>query len=71
MSTFGKRLRQAREKKGLTQVQLANMLGVKGNSISDWENDKNRPHMDTIELIMGVLEVDANTLYDEKLLKKL
>lgn len=43
MSTLGKRIKEARIKRGLTQRQLAEIIGVKHNSISDWENDKNKP----------------------------
>lgn len=62
MSTLGKRIREARIKKGLTQRQLAELVGVKHNSISDWENDKNKPYADMVELLLGALEIDANTL---------
>jgi transcriptional regulator with XRE-family HTH domain len=60
--SLGKRIKEARLKKGLTQRQLADLIGVKHNSISDWENDKNMPYADTIELLLGALEVDANWL---------
>jgi len=60
--SFGKRLRAARLRKGLTQKQLAELIRVKHNSVSDWELDKNKPYADTMELIMEALEVDANTL---------
>lgn len=62
MSTLGERIKIARKQKNLTQRQLANMIGVKHNSISDWENNKNKPDTDTIELLLGALDIDANTL---------
>lgn len=62
MSTLGKRIKEARIKRGLTQRQLAEIIGVKHNSISDWENDKNKPYADMVELLLGALEIDANTL---------
>lgn len=61
--SLGKRIKQARLKKGLTQKQLADLMGVKHNSISDWENDKNKPYAETVELLMGALDIDANTLF--------
>lgn len=61
-STFGKRLRSARVSLKLTQKELASKIGVKHNSISDWENDKNKPDPDTIELLCGVLEISPNYL---------
>ncbi len=60
--TFGEKLKDARKIKGLTQKQLAEKVGAKHNSISDWENNKNKPDPDTIELLCGVLEISPNYL---------
>lgn len=60
--TLGEQIRRARIEKGLTQKQLADLLGVKNNSISDWEKGKSKPHVDIIELLMGVLDIDYFTL---------
>lgn len=59
---FGDKLKTARKAKNLTQKELANLLGVKHNSISNWENNQNKPDPDTIELICGVLNVTPNYL---------
>ena len=60
--TFGQRLKKARTEKHMTQKQLAEMLSVKHNSISNWENNINKPDPDTIELICGILEITPNYL---------
>ncbi|WP_343247758.1 XRE family transcriptional regulator [Diplocloster hominis] len=60
--TFGKKIREARQAKGFTQKQLAEKIKAKHNSVSDWENDKNKPDPDTIELLCGVLEITPNYL---------
>jgi transcriptional regulator with XRE-family HTH domain len=60
--TFGNKLNKARKIKRLTQKQLAEKIGAKHNSISDWENDKNKPDPDTIELICDALDISANYL---------
>ena len=44
---LGRNIRKARLKKGWTQKQLAEAIGVKHNSISDWENGKSKPYADT------------------------
>lgn len=62
MIALGDRIREARKKRGLTQRQLADMIGAKHNSISDWENNKNKPDPNTIELLMKALDIDANSL---------
>lgn len=60
--TFGEKIKEARKQKHLTQKQLANLIGAAHNSISDWENNKNKPDPDTIELICGILEITPNYL---------
>ncbi len=65
--TFGERIRDARKRKKLTQKDLADLIGAKHNSVSNWENDQNKPDPDTIELLCGVLDVTPSYLlgYDE------
>lgn len=60
--TFGEKIRNARKLKKLTQKQLAEKIGAKHNSVSDWENNKNKPDPDTIELLCGVLGLTPNYL---------
>lgn len=60
--SFGEKIKSARKSKSLTQRQLADKIGAAHNSISDWENDKNKPDPDTIELLCGVLE-SLQTIY--------
>lgn len=60
--SFGEKIKEARKAKKLTQKELANLIGAKHNSISDWENDKNKPDPDTIELLCGVLGMTPNYL---------
>lgn len=64
--TLGEKIKSARKAKSLTQQQLANMVGAKHNSVSDWENNKFKPDMDTIELLCGVLEVTPTYLVGSK-----
>lgn len=61
-STFGEKIKEARKLKGFTQKQLAAKIGAKHNSVSDWENNKNKPDPDTIELLCGVLDITPNYL---------
>lgn len=60
--TFGEKIKEARKSQNLTQKQLAEEIGAKHNSVSDWENDKNKPDPDTIELLCGVLKITPNYL---------
>ena len=63
MTDFGEKLRKARKEKKLTQRQLADMIGAKHNSVSNWETGINRPDPDTIGLICGVLHISPNDLF--------
>ncbi|MCD7743734.1 MAG: helix-turn-helix domain-containing protein [Lachnospiraceae bacterium] len=60
--TFGEKIKDARKSKKLTQKQLSEKIGVAHNSISDWENGKNKPDSNTIELLCNVLEITPNYL---------
>ena len=43
MATFGERLKELREERGLTQPELAEALGVTTNTIFVWEKLKRKP----------------------------
>ena len=59
---FGDKLKNARINAGLTQKQLANLIGAKHNSISNWENNQNMPDPNMIETICGALNVSPSYL---------
>lgn len=48
--TLGDRLRKAREHAGLSREELADILGVKKNSLWNWEADASRPR-DLVDLL--------------------
>lgn len=60
--TFGEKIKTARISKHYTQRQLAELINAKHNSISDWEKDKSKPDMDTVELICGALDLSPGYL---------
>lgn len=43
---LGERIRRLREERGLSQKQLAERIGVKKQSVSNWENGNAMPSMD-------------------------
>lgn len=67
MKSFGQRLKEARQNKGLTQKQLADLIKAKHNSVSNWENDQNRPDADTLGLICERLDVTPTHLLSNEL----
>lgn len=60
--SLGNRLRNARKRTGYTQKQLAEKIGAKHNSVSNWENGLNMPDPVTIEALCGTLGVTPNYL---------
>lgn len=57
-----------RKEKGLTQVELAEMLGVSDKSISRWENAKTMPDISLYEPLCEALDIQvAELLYAKKM----
>ena len=55
-------LKSLREKKGLTQDQLAERVMVTRQAVSRWENGETQPGTDTLKLLSGEFDVSINTL---------
>lgn len=51
MAAFGNRLRKAREKREISQIELAEALGVSQGTISQWEGNIRRPNDEQIKLL--------------------
>jgi transcriptional regulator with XRE-family HTH domain len=49
------RLKQAREEKGFSTMQLAEMLGVNSTSISNWENGRRQASLDNLIKLSDIL----------------
>lgn len=64
--TLGEKIKTARLAKKLTQKQLAEMINAKHNSVSDWESDRYKPDMDTIELLCGALDLTPTYIMGTK-----
>ena len=45
---FSERLKTLRKEKKLTQKELAEQIGIKRNSYSDWENNKTSPSFENL-----------------------
>jgi len=54
-SDFGRRLRQIRRNRDLTQQQVAEVTGLSIEFISNLERDRNAPSFETIEKLAEVL----------------
>lgn len=60
--SMGERLKYARKAKKYTQKQLAESIGAKHNSISNWEKGKNKPNAYIIEKLCEELNVSPSYL---------
>ena len=59
---FGKRLKQLRERNGLTQEQLAKTFNLLKSSISMYENDIRLPNIEIIKDIANYFNVSTDYL---------
>jgi len=55
-------LKELRESKGLSQVQLAKELGLNHRTISQYENGTREPDIDTIKKLIKYFNVTAGQL---------
>lgn len=61
-TTFGDHLRDARKRRGLSQRQLAERLGVSHTTIQYWEGDENLPEAAMLPWLAKNLRVAPSTL---------
>ena len=62
MYNIGKRIKELRIGKGLTQEKLADQLGVTYQSVSKWENGVTYPDLSLIVPLSGILKVSTDEL---------
>ena len=65
--SIGRNISELRREKGLTQQQLAEKLGVSGQSISKWENDVCAPDVGQFPLLAELFGVSIDRLYGFRL----
>ena len=66
MSPIKLRVKDYRERQGLTQVQLAEKAGVRRATVSDSERGRERIDLETLEKLANALGVDAAMLIEHK-----
>ncbi|MCU6747682.1 helix-turn-helix domain-containing protein [Faecalicatena acetigenes] len=62
METTGEKIRNIRKEKGLTQKQLAELIGTSQQNLAQYENGKRNPKFLTIKKIAYALEVPFTQL---------
>ena len=61
---FGRKIKEYRKRKSLTQAQLAELVNVDDKHISCIESGKNFPSADLIERLATSLEVEPKDLFE-------
>jgi transcriptional regulator with XRE-family HTH domain len=68
--SLGARIRGARERRHLTQPQLAKAVGVSVRAVGDWENNRTRPknRLGALEAFLGVnlTEPEGGEVYTDR-----
>ncbi|MDI1473749.1 helix-turn-helix domain-containing protein [Streptococcus taonis] len=60
---FSVRLKELRLQHGFSQEELAEQIGIKRNTYSDWENGKCKPNYEKLEKIADFLGVSLDWLF--------
>lgn len=61
-SMVEKNIKNFREQKGISQSELAEILNVTRQAVSNWETGKTQPDIDTLHKIADILEVSIDEL---------
>ena len=59
---FGKRLREVRNKKNLTQAELGRLIGIGKTTISQYESEDRSPDLETVNKLANVLSCSVDWL---------
>lgn len=62
---IGKKIKQRREELGLSQEQLAKMIGVSKSAVSNYEVNISSPKETVLFKLFDALKCDANYLYED------
>lgn len=60
---FPQRLKELRLKKGLTQTELGEKVGVKQNTFTNWENGKREPSFENLVKLADLFDVSLDWLF--------
>lgn len=64
MTTIGNNIKNKRKKLGITQEQLAEKINVTRQAVSNWENGKTEPDIETLTKIAQIFDISIDELVD-------
>ena len=68
--TFGNMIVSLRKEKGMTQLELAEKMGVTDKAVSKWERDLSFPDISSIPKLAEIFEVSIDDLMQVKIKTK-
>ncbi len=68
---LNERIRQLREARGMTQVELAAKLCVTKQAVSNWENNNIQPSVETVVALSDFFGVSVDDLLGRSTLRRL
>lgn len=68
--TFGQIVSELRKEKGMTQLELAEKMGVTDKAVSKWERDLSFPDVNSIPKLAEIFDVSVNDLIQAKTSEK-
>lgn len=63
---FNEKLKDARKQKGLLQSELGKLIGVRTQTISNWETGKSEPNLEKINKLCEILNVPLYYFINEE-----
>lgn len=68
--SIGSRIKECREKLGITQEELATLLGVSKGAIGNYEAGIGYPKVENMTKLFKILKTDANFLFQDEVSPK-
>lgn len=59
---FNEKLKAARKQNGLSQAALGKLIGVRTQTISNWETGKSKPNLKTVNKLCDILNIPLYSL---------
>jgi len=66
---FKNQLTKLRKRKKISQVELANMMGIKQYVVSSWETGRSEPSINQILTLSEILDVPTDYLLDKTIIR--